>query len=129
MNAVRLPSPHSRAAYALIVASTWLAILLLFTSGWLAHVNLRRVEAGDVAADDVHAAELAAVTLLSTLKDAETGQRGYLLTGDASYLGPYDAARSRLDQDFTELEAAPLMTPERGRLIERVRDLATLKLE
>lgn len=30
--------------------------------------------------------------VLSTLKDAETGQRGYLLTGDSTYLEPYQAA-------------------------------------
>ncbi|MFO1024991.1 MAG: CHASE3 domain-containing protein [Acetobacteraceae bacterium] len=34
--------------------------------------------------------------LLSTLKDAETGQRGYLLTGRESYLAPYEEARVRL---------------------------------
>src|SRR3569833_245966 len=28
--------------------------------------------------------------LLSSVKDAETGQRGYLLTGRESYLEPYD---------------------------------------
>jgi signal transduction histidine kinase/CheY-like chemotaxis protein/CHASE3 domain sensor protein len=32
---------------------------------------------------------------LSTLKDAETGQRGYLLTGDTSYLRPYAGAREK----------------------------------
>ena len=32
--------------------------------------------------------------VLSTLKDAETGQRGYLLTGNEQYLTPYTAARS-----------------------------------
>jgi CheY-like chemotaxis protein len=30
--------------------------------------------------------------LLSTLKDAETGQRGYLLSGDEAYLEPYNSA-------------------------------------
>ena len=37
--------------------------------------------------------------LLSTLKDAETGLRGYLITGDASYLEPYEKARNALDED------------------------------
>ena len=32
---------------------------------------------------------------LSTLKDAETGQRGYLLTGDTTYLRPYYGAREK----------------------------------
>src|SRR5574339_1011196 len=31
-------------------------------------------------------------SVLSTLKDAETGQRGYLLTGQESYLKPYNVA-------------------------------------
>ena len=31
--------------------------------------------------------------LLSALKDAETGQRGYLLTGDEAFLEPYLAVR------------------------------------
>jgi CHASE3 domain sensor protein len=36
--------------------------------------------------------ELRLSQALSLLQDAETGQRGYLLTGDEAYLGPYRAA-------------------------------------
>ena len=38
--------------------------------------------------------------LLSTLQDAETGQRGYLLTGNETYLGPYTNARDALANEF-----------------------------
>lgn len=43
----------------------------------------------------------------SALAEAETGQRGYLLTGDLRYLEPYEAAEARLDaaQDRIRLEA------------------------
>ncbi len=41
--------------------------------------------------------------LLSTLKDAEDGQRGYLLTGSPQYLEPYEAALPRIDQLFNTL--------------------------
>ncbi|RYG01482.1 MAG: histidine kinase, partial [Chitinophagaceae bacterium] len=34
-------------------------------------------------------------TVISTLKDAETGQRGYLLTGETKYLQPYEGAHER----------------------------------
>ncbi len=37
-----------------------------------------------------------AQAVLSTAKDAETGQRGFLLTGAERYLEPYTAAQSRL---------------------------------
>jgi CHASE3 domain sensor protein len=41
------------------------------------------------------------------LLNAETGQRGYLLTNDKSYLGPYNTAIARLDADLKELSEAP----------------------
>lgn len=40
---------------------------------------------------------------LETLLDAETGQRGYLLTGDAQYLRPYYRAASLLDAQLAQL--------------------------
>src|SRR3954447_16694333 len=36
--------------------------------------------------------------LLSALKDAEVGQRGYLVTGDETYLEPYLSSRASIDQ-------------------------------
>ena len=37
--------------------------------------------------------------LRSSLKDAETGQRGYLITGEAAYLSPYQQALSDLSSE------------------------------
>ncbi|HTL88272.1 MAG TPA: CHASE3 domain-containing protein, partial [Leptolyngbya sp.] len=42
--------------------------------------------------------------VLSLLKDAETGQRGYLLTGEESYLAPYYAALKNIDQKQKEVQ-------------------------
>lgn len=44
-----------------------------------------------------------ATTLLSELKDAETGQRGYLLTGRQEYLEPYKNALQNIDSELIEL--------------------------
>jgi signal transduction histidine kinase len=41
--------------------------------------------------------------VLSDLRDAETGQRGYLLTGKDSYLEPYRAAVSKVGHDLDGL--------------------------
>ncbi|MEI2582533.1 CHASE3 domain-containing protein [Scytonema sp. PRP1] len=40
---------------------------------------------------------------LSTLKDAETGQRGYVLTGDKHYLEPYFAALSQINGNIKNI--------------------------
>jgi PAS domain S-box-containing protein len=42
--------------------------------------------------------------LLSQLRDAETGQRGYLLTGDEAYLAPYLAVAGTIPGNLTELQ-------------------------
>ncbi len=46
---------------------------------------------------------VSAERLLSTLKDLETGERGYALTGVESYLEPYEAALANLDGELQNL--------------------------
>jgi PAS domain S-box-containing protein len=43
--------------------------------------------------------------LLSTIRGAETGQRGYLLTNDQNYLEPYQAALRELEQRVSTVAA------------------------
>lgn len=42
--------------------------------------------------------------LLSTVKDAETGQRGYLLTGNPSYAEPFRQARRTIGAQLNEID-------------------------
>ena len=56
------------------------------------------------------------IDLLSSLKDAETGQRGYLLTGDNAFLEPYLAARDRLPNHLKELRALTSLRPAQEHL-------------
>ncbi|MBD2532031.1 response regulator [Nostoc flagelliforme FACHB-838] len=42
--------------------------------------------------------------LLSEMKDAETGQRGYILTGQETYLEPYQAVVGSIDPKIAELK-------------------------
>lgn len=44
--------------------------------------------------------------LMQQVLDAETGQRGYLLTGDEKYLVPYNAATSKINSTLDRLRAA-----------------------
>jgi PAS domain S-box-containing protein len=41
--------------------------------------------------------------VLSTVKDAETGQRGYLLTGDEQYLEPFNDAKTRIHKEVDDV--------------------------
>ena len=46
-----------------------------------------------------------ATDVLGALKDAETGQRGYLLTGDEAYLQPYESSMATLAARLDTLTA------------------------
>src|SRR5271170_1491739 len=68
-------------------------------------------------------------SLLSTLKDAETGQRGFMLTGRESYLEPFLAAKESLPAELDRLRALLSDDPaQRGRL-ESLQSLAADKIQ
>ena len=54
--------------------------------------------------------------LMQHMLDAETGQRGYLLTGDVRYLEPYNSALADIDQNLDALRR--LFTPYQEQLAE-----------
>jgi len=56
--------------------------------------------------------------VLKDLTDMETGQRGYLLTENPSYLQPYTDAKGRIGTDFAGLRAGLANRAERERSLE-----------
>jgi PAS domain S-box-containing protein len=61
-------------------------------AGVVAHQTIDRLSHASDAVVRAQQLELDYERLLSTIRDAETGQRGYLLTQDPNYLEPYDDA-------------------------------------
>jgi PAS domain S-box-containing protein len=66
-------------------------------------------------------------SLLSELKDAETGQRGYLLSGQDSYLEPYNAAVQAIPGQLEDLRRTTLDPGQQAR-IASLRPLIGAKL-
>jgi signal transduction histidine kinase len=84
------------------------------TQGYTAGVNSAR----DIRSSTVN--------LFSLLQDAETGQRGYLLTLQADYLKPYDEARARIGVQAGAMHAAadsdPALKPLAAQLDRLIAD-------
>ena len=68
------------------------------------------------------------VTILSLAQDAETGQRGFLLTGEEPYLGPYRSALSALPEEMEAIGAAVASNPARSGQFEALRGALDEKL-
>jgi len=66
--------------------------------------------------------------ILSTHQDVETGQRGFLITGDTRFLEPYVAGRSRLTRELLVLRKEIGVDPQQTEDVERVERLSTAKV-
>jgi PAS domain S-box-containing protein len=66
--------------------------------------------------------------LLSLIKDAENGQRGYLLTGKESYLKPYEEAVGKINQELKILKSLTVAQPYQQKQIVILERLIAAKL-
>lgn len=67
-------------------------------------------------------------SVMTALMDAETGQRGYLLTGRAEYLVPYNNGLQELIRAFEELTVLTKNEPEQRKNLEELKNLGGQKL-
>ncbi len=68
------------------------------------------------------------IDLLSVLKDAETGQRGYVITGKTAYLAPYTTARATVATKLDALRALTVDDPVQQQQLQRLRPLIDAKM-
>ena len=89
--------------------------------GWNAYLavdHLQRVRKTAALTLESSAIQAKLSGVLKDLTDMETGQRGYLLTGDPAYLQPYTDAKSRIEMDFVDLRAGLSNRTQRERSLE-----------
>src|SRR5947208_16726624 len=75
-------------------------------------INLRNVYTTSAAREHTYAVKIALQQLLSSTLDAETGERGFTITGLASYLDPYEPAPTRLSGNLAPLRALTASHPD-----------------
>ncbi|HLZ76505.1 CHASE3 domain-containing protein [Phenylobacterium sp.] len=112
----------ARADRALIILAAGFAILILALL--LAIGASSRQQRGFSAVVRTLEIENQLGMVLSRLQDAETGARGYLLTGRPAYLEPYNAALAHLDPELDILKAELADDPKQGAALVRLRSIA-----
>lgn len=95
----RLTSTKRRLAEVLIV----FVLTCLGGMGWLAWQNMHTGNASDRLETHSRIVIQQWSDLFSSLKDAETGQRGFIITGNPEYLAPYDASLDTLSTLLADL--------------------------
>lgn len=115
MDSPKALASHRGTKIALLAAVVILTVMALNTV--LHYWNIRRLaETRDLV---VHSSEKlrAANQLLIALQEAETGQRGFLLTGDRTYLEPYHRSTNVIDSRLHDLQRLVEQSPEQQKSV------------
>lgn len=106
-----------------VVAGYMVALLLMTGVGVVSFMNTQTLVDNNRWVGHTHEVLNETDAILSSLKDAETGQRGFVITGADSYLAPYTEAQTSLVE---HLENARSLTSDNPVQQERLADLEPL---
>lgn len=105
---------------------TFSTVLLLFSlvaSFW----SIQRLIANSKMVNHTNEVLLEVESIISAIKDAETGQRGYLLTFSPDFLAPYNGAYGRVTNSHNKLLALTSDNPVQQRNLAEVRRLYEIR--
>jgi len=103
-------------------------MLLVATIGIIAYRATSELTESAAWVTHTHQVKETLADTLSELKDAETGQRGFVLTGEERYLEPYTTATKLIDKRIQELQELTADNPKQQRRIATLQSLAAQKL-
>jgi methyl-accepting chemotaxis protein len=106
-----------------LVGAFAVPLVVLCAVGALAYRNTDTLEYNSGRVVHTYQVLQALDDITSTLKDAETGQRGYLITGQDGYLAPYTTAK---DAITAEIDAVAGLTADNRAQQERIAKLRPL---
>ncbi len=111
----------------------WLGIVLLLIvlaiNGYVTFLSFQRVNRDNSMVEHSQQVLLETERLKSLLVDAETGQRGYLYTGDVHYLEPYNRASQEVDGQLDRVAALTANIALQRSQVQQLRDLCHAKMK
>ncbi len=105
------------------------AIILFFAaSGGISYWNIHILYDDAQRVAHTHEVILSLENLQSLVKDAETGQRGFLLTGDEKYLAPYTASLTAIEEGLSNAQRLTMDNEAQQGRIPNLREHIRVKM-
>jgi PAS domain S-box-containing protein len=112
-----------------IIAGFILSVLMIFFFAFYANRDLKKVRKESAEAENIILSLSTIEAILDDMQDIETSQRGYLLSGDESYLSVYRDGLDRLKNDTGRLKKVAFLFPSRTAKIEELLFFVRQKLQ
>lgn len=106
------------------VAFAFLAIISIYS-----YINTNLLVKNIESVVHTHAVKQAIEKVISEMKDMETGQRGYIITGNEDYLDPYNEALLSIEQTLDRLQQLTFDNATQQDFIKEFRTLKGQKIE
>ena len=106
-----------------------LALATLIAVGVSSYFSIQNLIAAARSVDDSIKTISTLDDVLSNVLNAETGQRGYLITGESTYLQPYQDALAQINQDARELEGLVADDPAQVKSLPALKSAIATKLQ
>jgi methyl-accepting chemotaxis protein len=111
-----------------IAAGFALSFVLLIAVGAVAYTSINKLTSTSQSVTHTHEVLERIAGVLSLLKDAEAGQRGYVITGDEAFLEPYHAGAGDVLNVLKELGKLTADNPNQQKRIDSAEPLIAAKL-
>jgi CHASE3 domain sensor protein len=102
--------------------------LVILLIGIVGYYSAHRLIENDKRVSHSHEVRRDLADLLSELKDAETGQRGFVITGKDSYLVPYQSALEQFKTTFEHIRSLTSDNSDQQRRLDKLMPLIESKL-
>lgn len=114
--------PNQQAFNKSLLLGFLMVIVAIVANSALTYLNLQRMHKNALAVAKQHEVLEELRLLLTILIDAETGQRGYLITEDASFLAPYESASLALEDKLAVVKKLMAIEPQRRAAFTTLQD-------
>jgi CHASE3 domain sensor protein len=108
-----------------LVISFGISLLLVLSSSITSYISIRNLLYSQAMVDHSNAVIIKLENAISILKDGETGQRGYLITGKAEFLEPYNGALEKVNRIIDEIETLTIDNMAQQQNISQLKDMVT----
>jgi PAS domain S-box-containing protein len=103
-------------------------LIALVVTASVGAISVWRVYDNDRQVAHTYEIKSALDALLSAVTDAETGQRGFLITGDAAYLSPYERGTATIQDALGHIASVTADNPSQRRRLPALRTAVDEKL-
>lgn len=104
------------------------SLLLLIISSVASYVSINKMDDSAALVDHTNKVIIQLENVISFLKDAETGQRGYLLTGKSNFLDSYIGKKGRAIEYIDSVRSLTIDNPAQTKSCDSLSEVVTKRM-